>query len=223
MGGENMTTDSWPNLLADLLPGLVISLQLAAAMLAIGLPLGLLMALGLSEKRKILSLPTLAIVEIGRGIPALVLLYMIYFGLPQVGMSLDAFLSAAVGLAISFASYTSEVFRAGLAAVPNGQQEAGHALGLPRATIFLRVLLPQALKVIVPPLLGWSIIYFQATSLAFALAVPELMSRTYVLATTNFQYLYMFALAAVLYATISIPLSLLSEHMSRRGSKTVSA
>ncbi|NKX56670.1 amino acid ABC transporter permease [Arthrobacter sp. E918] len=218
-----MNTDSWSDLLADLLPGLALSLQLTAAMLAMGLPLGLLMAVGLSQKRKYVSVPTLALVEIGRGIPALVLLYMIYFGLPQAGMSLDAFLSAAVGLAISFASYTSEVFRAGLAAVPHGQREAGHALGLPRTVIFLRVLLPQALKIIVPPLLGWAIIYFQATSLAFALAVPELMSRAYVLATTNFQYLNMLALAAGLYAAISIPLSLLSEHMNRRGSRTATS
>lgn len=218
-----MNTDNWSDLLADLLPGLALSLQLTAAMLAMGLPLGLLMAVALSQKRKYISVPALALVEIGRGIPALVLLYMIYFGLPQTGISLDAFLSAGVGLAISFASYTSEVFRAGLAAVPHGQQEAGHALGLPRTVTFLRVLLPQALKIVVPPLLGWAIIYFQATSLAFALAVPELMSRAYVLATTNFQYLNMLALAAALYAIISIPLSLLSEHMNRRGSRTATS
>jgi polar amino acid transport system permease protein len=209
-----MTNDTWFQWLLDLLPGLGVSLQLTAALLAIGLPLGLLLALGLTRKGKIVRGLTLGVVEFARGLPALILLYLVYFGLPQLHMTLSAFLSAAVALGFSFAGYVSDVFRSGLESVPVGQREAASALGLTPATGFFRVILPQAVRIVVPPLLGWSISYFQATSLAFAIAVPELMSRAYVLATTNFEYLGVLSLAAVLYAVISIPLSYLVEHLS---------
>lgn len=215
-----MSNDSWTGLLFDMLPGLGISLQLTAGMLAIGLPLGLLFALGISRQGKLMRYLAVAAVEVGRGVPALVLLYLIYFGLPQTGVTLDAAPATMFGLGFSFAGYTAEVFRAGIRAVPQGQQEAANALGLPRGVIFGRVILPQALRIIVPPLLGWAVIYFQATSLAFALAVPELLSRAYVLATTNFQYLNMLGIAAIMYAAIAIPLSLLTEHLARREART---
>ena len=214
-----MSNDSWYQFLIDLLPGLGFSLQLTAGMLAIGLPLGLAFALGTSLKSKLLRYAVTGLVEVGRGVPALVLLYLVYFGLPQTGLTLDAMPSAMLALGVSFASYTAEVFRTGILAVPTGQGEAGKALGLSGPVILGRVILPQAFKIIVPPLLGWAVIYFQATSLAFALAVPELLSRAYVLATTNFQYLDMLALAAVLYAAIAIPLALLAEHLSRRDNR----
>jgi polar amino acid transport system permease protein len=215
-----MKNDSWSQFLLDLLPGLGISLQLTLGMLAIGLPLGLIFALGLSLKAKPLRYSVMAAVEIGRGVPALVLLYLVYFGLPQTGITIEAMPSAMLALGVSFAAYTSEVFRAGILAVPAGQTEAGEALGLSAPVIFGRIILPQALKIIVPPLLGWAVIFFQATSLAFAVAVPELLSRAYVLATTNFQYLNMLALAAALYAGIAIPMALLAEHLTRREARS---
>jgi polar amino acid transport system permease protein len=220
MGGAGMKNDSWSQFLLDLLPGLGISLQLTLGMLAIGLPLGLIFALGLSLKAKPLRYSVMAAVEIGRGVPALVLLYLVYFGLPQTGITIEAMPSAMLALGVSFAAYTSEVFRAGILAVPAGQTEAGEALGLSAPVIFGRIILPQALKIIVPPLLGWAVIFFQATSLAFAVAVPELLSRAYVLATTNFQYLNMLALAAALYAGIAIPMALLAEHLTRREARS---
>jgi polar amino acid transport system permease protein len=211
-----MSADSWGQYLSDLLPGLLVSVELTAGALLLGFPLGIILAVGLLQQRLVLRLPALAVVEAGRGFPVLVILYLLYFGLPQIDITLTAKTAAIVGLAISFGAYTSDVFRAGLLAVPVGQTEAGLALGLSRSTLFMRVLLPQAVKIVIPPLLGWSIVYFQASSLAYALAVPELMSRAYVLATANFQYLYMIGLAAVLYGAISIPLSLISERMSVR-------
>ncbi|MCA4134810.1 amino acid ABC transporter permease [Arthrobacter sp. M4] len=218
-----MTNDNWTKLFLDLLPGLGVSLQLTAGLLAIGLPLGLLLAVGISSKDKIVRYPAVAVVEVGRGVPALVLLYLVYFGLPQTGITLDAMPAAMIGLGVSFAAYTSEVFRAGIQSVPQGQTEAGKALGMSGGVIFGKVVMPQALKIVVPPLLGWAVIYFQATSLAFALAVPELLSRAYVLATTNFQYLNMLSLAAMLYAGVAIPLTVLAEHSSRRDAKSRTA
>lgn len=211
-----MNGDTWLNLIIDLLPGLLTTLELTAGTLAIGIPTGILLSLGMRQRNRLLSGPALLLVELGRGFPVLVILYLLYFGLPQIDLTLTAFLSSVVGLGISFGAYTSEVFRAGLNAIPAGQIEAGQALGLSRSTILVRVQLPQAIKIVIPPLLGWTIIYFQASSLAYALSVPELTSRAYILATSNFEYLNMLGLAALLYAAICIPISLLSEHLSVR-------
>jgi len=202
--------------LLELLPGLVVSLELSAVLLAIGLPAAILLALGLGSRTKALRVCTQVVVEIAKGMPSLVLIYVIYFGLPQVGVDLGAFISASVALAISFAGYACDSFKAGFDAVQAGQVEAAHALGLGHTTTFLRVVLPQALKVALPPVIGWAIVYFQATSLAFAIAVPELLARAYQLATTNFQYFSVIFLAALIYAAICIPLSLVAEHMFTR-------
>lgn len=206
----------WPSWARQLLPGLWTSIRLVAALVAIGAPLGLLLALALRSTVKPVKVLAVVIVEIGRGIPALVLLYLIYFGLPQSGIELTAFVSAALALGLNFAAYTSEVFRSGIDAVPVGQIEAAQALGLSRSVQLRKVVLPQAIRIIIPPLLGWLIIYFQATSLAFTVAVPELMSGAYTIATTTFQYLGVFVLAALLYAVICIPGSQLAAALERR-------
>lgn len=207
--------DSWAKWLIDLIPGLGLSLGLTAALLALGLPLGLVFAIGLSQKSRIIRVITIALVEFARGVPALILLYLVYFGFPEFNFIIDSFPAAALALGFSFAGYVSEVFRSGLEAVGKGQREAATALGLSTWTSFSRVILPQAVKIVIPPLLGWSISFFQATSLAFAIAVPELMSRAYVLATTNFAYLVILSLAAVLYAVVSIPLAHFAERLSQ--------
>lgn len=206
----------WDRWLWDLMPGLFVSLQLALCLLVLGLPLSVLLAVGMRLNNRVVRGVAQAIAEVARGMPALVLVYLIYFGLPQIGADLGAFLSAAVALAISFAGYASDSFKAGFDAVPRGQSEAAHALGLGRGTTFWRVILPQAIKVTLPPLLGWSIVYFQATSLAYAIAVPELLARAYLLATTNFQYFSLIGLAAVVYAAVCIPAALLAESLFSR-------
>jgi polar amino acid transport system permease protein len=212
-----MTLGSIPEWLQTLLPGLWTSVLLTLALLAMGMPLGLLLAVGLSSRRlRLVRLLTLACVEIGRGVPALVLIYLVYFGLPEAGLTIGAFAAGSVALAVSFGAYTSEVFRAGLAAVPSGQLEAARSLGLAPAKTFRLVVLPQAIRIVTPPLLGWAIVYFQATSLCFAIAVPELLSRAYTLATTTFQYLGILTLAAALYAVVCIPSSRLIARVERR-------
>ncbi|MGH3661759.1 MAG: amino acid ABC transporter permease [Micromonosporaceae bacterium] len=208
---------SWPEWIGLLLPGLQTSVLLTVAMLAMGLPLGLLLALGASATRfPPLQWVTLAVVEMGRGVPVLVIIYLVYFGLPQVDITIGAFAAGSVALAVSFGAYTSEVFRAGLAAVPAGQHDAAQALGLRPRKVLRLVILPQAIRIVTPPILGWTIIFFQATSLCYAIAVPELLSRAYTLATNTFEYFGVLLLAAVLYAAICIPASQFVARIERR-------
>lgn len=201
--------------LPSLMSGLWVSIQLTGLLCAIGIPLGLVLALGLSARNRLLNALALVTVEFCRGIPSLVLLYLVYFGLPQFNLVLEALPSAAIAFGISMAGFLADIFHAGLKAVPPGQHEAAVALGLNARTRFFRVILPQAGRIVTPPVLGYVISYFQATSLAFAIAVPELMNRANSLASNNFRFLELFALAGVLYAIISIGGQLLVDRVGK--------
>jgi polar amino acid transport system permease protein len=194
----------WGDLLPELLPGVRVTLELTGAGLALGLPLGVLLALGAAAPARAIRWPVIALVEIGRGAPALILLYLVYFGLPQLHAALSSFLSAAIAIGLTTAAYSSEVFRAGLRAVDDGQREASRALGLSALDEFRLVVLPQALRIVIPPIIGLAIIVYQGTSLAYAVTVPELLSRAYNAGTITYQFLPPLTLAGVLYAAISL-------------------
>lgn len=208
--------ERWPEWLSPLLGGLGTSLQLTGAFLVIGLPLGLGFAIMLSAQRRLVRAVAVAAVELGRAVPVLVLLYLVYFGLPEADIRLSAFVSATIAIGFSFAAYTSEVFKAGIAAVGSGQREASQALGLTHPQELRLVVLPQAVRIVIPPILGWVVIFFQATSLAFAIAVPELLSEAYTIGSSTFRFLSVLLLAALLYAAVSIPASLAIDHLDRR-------
>jgi polar amino acid transport system permease protein len=206
----------WPEYFTDLLPGLWMSIRLTAASLAVGMPLGLVFALLVSSSNRPLRWTTVVLVELGRGAPALILLYLVYFGMPDVGLTLSGFLATTVALGYATGAYTSEIFRAGLLAVPSGQHEAATALGLPHNKHLRYVVLPQALRIVVPPLIGFGIIVFQGTSLAFAISVPELLSRAYNIATVTFQYMSVLVLAGLMYAAVSLVMSIFMGSRGRR-------
>ncbi|MCP8897467.1 amino acid ABC transporter permease [Shinella daejeonensis] len=206
----------WGTYLPQILDGLGISLKVTGASLAIGIPAGLALALMVQAKSRFLRWFCLAVVEIGRGAPALILLQFAYFGLPNVGVSLTSFAAAVAALSWSTAAYTSEIIRAGLQAVPRGQIEASDALGLSFADQLRFVLVPQGLRVAAPALLGFAVLMLQASSLAFTIALPELLSQAYIIGTTTFRYMPILCLAGLLYACICIPATLLVGWFERR-------
>jgi amine acid ABC transporter, permease protein, 3-TM region, His/Glu/Gln/Arg/opine family len=194
----------WGELFPDLLPGLLVTLQLTVLSLLLGLPLGVLLAVGAMAPSRVIRWPVIALVEVGRGAPALILLYLVYYGLPQMNILLASFPAAVLAIALTTGAYSSEVFRAGLQAVPRGQREASRALGLSAWNEFRLVVLPQAIRIVIPPLIGLSIIVFQGTSLAYAVSVPELLSRAYNAGTISFQFLPPLTLAGLMYAVVSL-------------------
>ncbi|EJK87939.1 amino acid ABC transporter permease [Rhizobium sp. AP16] len=202
----------------ELLGGLSISLQVTALSLLLGIPFGLLLALGVLARSKALRAVSLILVEVGRGAPALVLLQFIYFGLPSVGLTIESFAAAVIALAWNTGAYTSEIIRASLQSIAHGQREAAEALGLNRTDELRFVLLPQGLRVALPALLGFSILIFQGTSLCFTIALPELVSRAYEIGSTTFRYFPALLCAGALYACISIPAALLVSHVEKRAS-----
>jgi polar amino acid transport system permease protein len=212
----------WGGDLPTLLSGLGVALQLTGVSLLFGFPGGLITALLVSSKNRAVRLLGLTIVEVGRGLPLLVLLYLVYQGLPQIHLSLTNFLSAVAAFAWSTAAYSSEMFRASLNALPKGQAEASFAAGMGRVDTFRFVLLPQALRIAIPPLLNLAVQIFQATSLAYVITVPEIMQHAYFLGTVSFLYMNVFLLAGLLYACVTLPSSALIARLERRLSRHTS-
>jgi polar amino acid transport system permease protein len=209
---------SW---LPDLWAGFLISLRVTFFSLLFGIPAGLLLAIGQQTKARSLRWLCLTVVELGRGAPALVLLQFLYFGLPSVGVSITSFVSAVLALAWATGAYTSEIIRAGLDAVPQGQHEATSALGMSREDALRFVIIPQGLRVAIPALLGFSILVFQGTSLCFTIALQEIISRAYDIGNTTFLYFPALAVAAVFFAAVCIPASLLVSYIEQRTGKHV--
>lgn len=209
----------WLQYYPALLSGLKVSVLLAGLTLLVGLPGGLLLALGSSSRGRPFRWLTIGLVEIGRGTPALVMLQLVYFGLPQAHLTLSSFISAGIALAVTTAAYTSEILRGGLQAVPAGEVEAASALGMTQRDTLRYIVIPQGIRVAIPPLMGFAILIFQATSLAYTIALPELLSQAYSTGSATFRYVSILALAGLFYAAITIPASWLSERAEKRLSR----
>lgn len=209
----------WGTWFPTLLTGLWVSVRVAALSLLLGLPAGLLLALGSSSKRRVVRWAVIGLVELGRGMPALVMLQIVYFGLPSAGLTLSAFLSSGIAFALTTAAYTSEILRGGLQAVPAGEVEAAEALGMARRDTLRFVVIPQGVRIAIPPLMGFAILIFQVTSLAYTIALPELTSQAYSIGSSSFRYTSVFVLAALLYLAVTVPTSFLTERVEKRLSR----
>jgi polar amino acid transport system permease protein len=216
---------SWDLLLTwlpDLFAGFLISCQVTLMALLIGIPVGLVCALGVQSPSVPIRTSFLTFVEAGRGAPTIVLLQFLYFGLPRSGLTLSSWASAVLALAWTTAAYTSEIIRAGLDAVPAGQKEAIGSLGLSRWDGLRYVLLPQGLRVAVPALMGFAILLFQGTSLCFTIALPELISRAYGIGSSTFQYFPALVSAGLFYVAVCLPASFLVSLAEHRAEARIS-
>lgn len=206
-------------ILPTLLGGLKISLALTFFSLLIGLPIGLLFSFGIVAPNKAFRYLSVFFVEVGRGAPALVLLQLMYYGLPNVNITLTSLVSACMALIWTTSAYTAELLRGGIQAVPGGELEGSDALGMSQADRLRYILIPQGLRIALPSLMGFAVLLFQATSLAYTVAVPELMSQAYSTGSSTFKYLPAFVAAGLIYAAISIPATWLSVLTEKRLSR----
>lgn len=149
------------------------------------------------------------IVTVLRGIPILVQLFYVYFVLPEFGIQLTAFQAAVIGLGIGFSAYQAETFRAGFEAIDHGQLEAAHSIGMSRRLIMSRVILPQAVRIILPPYGNVFIMTMKDSALAATITVPEITRQAQLIASSTFKVTTVFSLAALLYLVMCIPLVLL--------------
>ncbi|MBW8299948.1 MAG: amino acid ABC transporter permease [Hydrogenophaga sp.] len=167
--------------LADSLPallwGLVVTLQIGVTSILVGLAGGLFLAVARLYAPSFFKLLIRIYVDIFRSIPLLVLLIVVYYALPFVGIRLSPFLSAVTALSLVSAAYTAEIFRAGIEAIPHGQFEASAALGLSNRHTMIDVILPQAIRVVIPPLTNNCINVMKDTALASVVAMPDLLKQ----------------------------------------------
>jgi polar amino acid transport system permease protein len=209
-------TELWIDLSQNyesLLDGLWVSLRLALMTVLLGVPAGFILAMMTGGRSKTVRAIGVVVVEIGRGTPTLVVLQVVYFGLPA---TFGGFVAAFLALAFTTAAFSSEIIRGGLQAVPAGEVEAAEALGMRRWHTLRDIVIPQAMRIALPPLMGFCILMFQATSLAYTIAVRELTAAAKSAANQNFHYFNLFLIAGVLYAVVAIGASLLTEQVERR-------
>jgi len=165
------------NSLPQLLWGLVVTLQIGVTSILCGLAGGLFLAVARLYAPAFLRVLIRVYVDIFRSIPLLVLLIVVYYALPFVGIRLSPFLSAVTALSLVSAAYTAEIFRAGIEAVAHGQFEASAALGLSNKSTMIDVILPQAIRIVIPPLTNNCINVLKDTALASVVAMPDLLKQ----------------------------------------------
>jgi polar amino acid transport system permease protein len=160
-----------------LMRGLLNTLLLGLLAIGVGIPAGLLISLVRLYAPKPLRWLAIGYIDIFRAMPVLVVLILIYYALPFIGIRLSSWTSATLAFAFVMSSYSAEVFRSGIESIPKGQFEAAHALGLPFVLTLRKVILPQAVRVVIPPTTSNCVSMFKDTSLASAVALPELLKE----------------------------------------------
>jgi polar amino acid transport system permease protein len=200
------------------------TLLLTVFSFSLAVVIGILLAVGKISPIRPIRTFCIAYIEVARGVPALAVLFLIYFGLVPLGIVLDAFVAGFVGLGMSAGGYIAEVFRAGIQAIHKGQREAAFSVGMTPLMSFRYIILPQAVRVVLPPMLNMLIILLKDTSICSLISTPELMLRAKDLAMMSFLPMHLFILAGVIYFILAWPLSILTRRVEirlRRGMRIV--
>ena len=155
-------------------------------------------------------------IELIRGTPALAQIFILYFGLADLGLQMPPMVAAIIGLGINGSAYLAEIFRAGIQAVGRGQTEAAASLGLSPFWVACDVVLPQAARMMVPPYVNYGVQLLKDTSLIASIAVPEIMFRARNLVMETYDSMTIYMLAAGIYLAIGIPLSRLASFLQTR-------
>lgn len=199
-----------------LLSGVWITIAITFCALLLSVLLGFVWAMMGTSRFAVLRGASRTIINTVRGIPILVQLFYIYFVLPQLGITLNAFLSGVAGLGLAYSVYQAENFRAGFASVDRSLIETAQSLGMPHRTIVRRLILPLAIRVILPPFGNTSIMLLKDSSIASTITVAELTRQGQLLAVSTFKNMTVYTLVALLYLAMSLPLSYLTRRLERR-------
>ena len=199
-----------------LINGLWVTVAITLCALLLSVILGLVWALLGTSRFVLLRGVSGVVINTVRGIPILVQLFYIYFVLPQLGITLNAFLAGVAGLGLAYSVYQAENFRAGFASVDRSLIEAAESLGMPHGMIVRRLILPLAIRVILPPLGNTSIMLLKDSSIASTITVAELTRQGQLLAVSTFKNMTVYTLVALLYLAMSLPLSFLTRRLERR-------
>jgi len=215
-----MPTPNWDLFWRSLWPivqgAIVGTIPLAIVSFAIGLVIALVVALMRLSKVRILSSIARFFVSVVRGTPLLVQLFVIFYGLPSIGLLVPSWPSAVIAFSLNVGGYASEVIRAAILAVPRGQWEAGQMIGMSHGQTLARIILPQAARVSVPPLSNTFISLVKDTSLASLILVTELFAQAQKVAAFSGEFMLLYLEAALVYWVICLVLSTAQSRVERR-------
>ena len=204
------------NFFPMLLKGAGVTVLISVSSMALAIGLGLMLTLMRLYAGPPLGWLATAYIEVYRGTPLLIQLYILYYGLPNAGISLDPVMAAFLGLGMNYAAYEAELYRAGINAVPHGQMEAALSLGMTRGLAVRRVILPQAVKIALPGITNDFIALFKDSSLVSVIAMVELTKTYSMLAASTLRFFELGIITALLYFGMSYPLSLLARRLEKR-------
>src|ERR1700756_5427958 len=199
-----------------LMHGVALTIIVTLGSLILSTLLGLVWALMRVSGIAPLSWASAAIINLIRGIPIIVLLFYLYFVMPDLGITLTALQAAILGLGIAYSAYQAENFRAGIEAIDKGQVEAAQAMGMGWALMMRRVILPQAVKMILPPYGNIMIMMLKDSSQASTITVAELTLKGQLIASSTFKYTSVLTMVALMYLVMSVPLILFVGWLERR-------
>ncbi|MFF8383222.1 ectoine/hydroxyectoine ABC transporter permease subunit EhuD [Streptomyces kanasensis] len=205
---------------ADFMPrfadGLLVTLQVLVLGSLIAFSLGLVWAAGLRSRKRLVRWPVTAVTEFVRTTPLLVQLFFLFFVLPEAGVRFSAFVTGTLAIGLHYSTYTAQVYRAGIDAVPAGQWEAATALSLPAHRTWFAVILPQALRRVTPALGNYVVAMLKDTPLLAAIGVLEMLQQARLESAGTFQYTEPLTVVGVAFVLVAYPASLLVRALERR-------
>ena len=191
-------------IMPTLLEGLKLTLLISLLAAVVAAVLGLVFAIARRSSVKAIALPVRALVAFIRGTPLLVQLYFIFYVLPDLGIVLSPLVAGVIGMGLHYATYTAEVYRAGIENVPRGQWEAARATNLSLRQTWVHVIIPQAVPPMIPALANYLIAMFKETPLLSAITVLELMNQAKSVANSSYRYIEPMTLVGVFFLAISL-------------------
>jgi His/Glu/Gln/Arg/opine family amino acid ABC transporter permease subunit len=200
---------------AWLIQGLPETVKVAIAALLFALVFGMVVALIRMARWRILRIPAIVYVEVFRGTPAFVQLFVIYFGLPDLGFQPSPFQAGIVGLGLNGAAYLSEIYRAGIESIHKGQMEASLTLGMTPARAMQYIILPQALRSMLPPMTNFAIVLLKDTALVFTVGIVEILAYARGLVTETLQSGVVYPMVGFIYLCMTIPMARIAARLER--------
>jgi len=201
--------------LQELLGGWPETVSVAMGSLAFALVFGLFVALVRLSRWRLLRVAAIAYIEFFRGTPALVQIFVIYFGLPDTGLRPSPFQAAILCLGLNGAAYLAEIYRAGIQAIHGGQMEAALSLGMTPAHAMRYIILPQAVRIMLPPITNFSIVLLKDTSIIFSVGVVEMMAKSRNLITETLQSAVILLMLGAIYLCMTIPMARIAARLER--------
>ena len=204
------------SLLPLLLRGAAMTIALSCAAMVLAVSLGLALALARAYGTRLVVWPVIAFIELIRGTPLLIQLFIIFYGLPTIGIRLSPFWAAVIGLGVNYSAYEAENYRAGIQAIPKGHHDAATALGLTRVQTIRWIVLPQAVRLVIPPVTNDFIALLKDSSLVSVITMVELTKVYGELASTYFDYIGLGLLTAAIYFVMGLPIARFSRFLETR-------